>query len=84
MSRYLYIIIAVLLAGCTKSAELGSAPVEITYLEDLEEFYATRHHSLTEEFGWMRLAGAAKGKVCEEWCAPPFLQLSKRVFHAGK
>ncbi len=57
MSRYLYIIIAVLLAGCTKSAELGPALVEITYLEDLEEFYATRHHSLTEEFGWMRLAG---------------------------
>jgi hypothetical protein len=42
MSRYLYVIIAVLLAGCTKSAELGPAPVESTYLEDLEEFYANR------------------------------------------
>ena len=57
MSRYLFIIIALLMAGCAKSVELGPAPVESTYLEDLEEFYANRHHSLTNEVGWMRLAG---------------------------
>jgi len=57
MSRYLVIIIALWFVGCTKSVELGPAPVESTYLEDLEAFYANRHQSLTNEVGWMRLAG---------------------------
>src|SRR5690606_9896068 len=46
-----------MLVGCAKSVELGPAPIESSYFEDHEGFYANRHQSLTNEAGWMRLAG---------------------------
>lgn len=45
------------IVSCSDKIELGPAELPADYYDQLDDFYARRHHSLTHETGWMRIAG---------------------------
>jgi uncharacterized protein (DUF1684 family) len=57
MKYSIHIILLLTIATACNKSDLGNAQTPENYHESLDEFYSIRLESLTNETGWMRLAG---------------------------
>lgn len=57
MNKTYVSIFLIFLIGCSSDPIQEQLTFPVDYQKELDEFYSNRHHSLTHETGWMRLAG---------------------------